>query len=105
MVHRGESETESESTEDDAFLGTVGQGNTDLWVTKARVNGMLIEFQIDTGAEVTVLSEQDFERLGEMTLLLSQRTLCGPNQNLLPVKGQFSGKIQVGREPLSRLSM
>ena len=59
----GGSETESESTEDDAFLGTVGQGNTDLWVTKARVNGIFIEFQIDTGTEVTVLSKQDFKRL------------------------------------------
>ena len=36
----GESETESESTKDDAFLGTVRQGSTDLWVTKARVNGI-----------------------------------------------------------------
>ena len=95
MVDKGESETESESTEDNAFLGTVGQGNTDLWVTKARVNGIFIEFQIDTGAEVTVLSEQDFERLGEVTLLPSQRTLRGPNQYLLPVKSQFSGKIRV----------
>ena len=32
-----------------------------------------------------------------MTLLSSQRTLCGPNQSLLPVKGQFSGKIRVGK--------
>ena len=89
----GESETESELTEDDAFLGTVRQGSTDLWVTKAWVNGIFIVFQIDTGAEVTVLSEQHFKRLGEVTLLPSQRTLCGPNKTLLPVKGQFIWKI------------
>ena len=88
--YEGDSETESESTEDDAFLGIVGQGSTDLWATKARVNGIFIKFQIDTGAEVTVLSERDFKRLGGVTLLPSQRTLRGPNQNLLPVKGQFS---------------
>ena len=40
--HGWESETESESTEDNAFLETVGQGDTDLWVTKARVNGIFI---------------------------------------------------------------
>ena len=57
MVHRGESETESESTEDDAFLGTVRQGNTDLWVTKARVNGIFIECsasKISRGDPVTI---------------------------------------------------
>ena len=40
MVQREESEIESESTEDNAFLGTVGQGSTDPWVTIARVNGI-----------------------------------------------------------------
>ena len=44
-----------------------------------------------------MLSERDFKRLGGVTLLSSQRTLCGPNQSLLPVKGQFSGKIRVGK--------
>ena len=97
VIQRKESETKAESTEDDAFLGTVGQGSTDLWITKARLNGIFMEFQIDTGAEVTVISEQDFKRLGETTLLPSQRTLRGPNQNLLPVKGQFRGQIRVGK--------
>lgn len=45
---------QSEMTEDDGILGTVGQGNTDLWVTKSRMNGIFIGFQIDTGAEVTL---------------------------------------------------
>ena len=97
MVQREESEIEPESTEDDAFLGTVGQGSTDPWVTIARVNGIFMEFQIDTGAEVTVISERDFKRLEEVTLLPSQRTLRGPNQNLLSVRGQFSGKLRVGK--------
>ena len=55
MVQREESEAEAESSEDDAFLGTVGQGqgSTDLWVTKGRINGIFMEFQIDTGAELS----------------------------------------------------
>ena len=77
MVQReeNEAEAEAESFEDDAFLGTVSQGSTDLWVTKARINGTFMEFQTDTGAEVTVLSKRDFKRLGELTLSPSQRTL------------------------------
>jgi hypothetical protein len=90
-------ESEPELSKDDAFLGTIGQGSTDLWVTKARVNGIFMVFQIDTGAEVTVISERDFKRLGEVTLMPSQRTLRGLNQSLLQVKGQFDGKIRVGK--------
>ena len=37
VVQREESEIEPESTEDDAFLGTVRQGSTDPWVAIARV--------------------------------------------------------------------
>ena len=89
VVQREESEPEL-SSEDDAFLGAIGQSSTDLWVTKARVNGIFTEFQIDTGAEVTVISERDYKRLGEVTLTPSLR---GPNQTLLAAKGQFNGKI------------
>ena len=82
MVHGVESEIESESTKDNTFLGTVGQGSTDLWVTKARVNGIFIfiGFQNDTEAKITGLSERDFKRLGEVTLLPSQKTLSDPTQ-------------------------
>ena len=96
VVQREESEPEL-SSEDDAFLGAIGQSSTDLWVTKARVNGIFMEFQIDTGAEVTVISERDYKRLGEVALTPSQRTLRGPNQSLLAAKGQFKGKIRVGK--------
>ena len=46
VVQREESETETELSEDDAFLGTIGAGNGELWVTKARLNGIFMEFQI-----------------------------------------------------------
>ena len=57
------------------ILGVIGQSSIDLWVTKATVNGTFMEFQINTGAEVTVISEQDYKRLGEVTLMPSQRIL------------------------------
>ena len=41
--------------------------------------------------------QSKISRILKVTLLPSQRTLRGPNQNLLPVKGQFSGKIRVGK--------
>ena len=78
VVQREDSEPESLS-EDNAFLGAIGQSSIDLRATKARVNGTFMEFQINTGAEVTVISEQDYKRLGEVSLMPSQRTLCGPN--------------------------
>ena len=71
--------------EDNAFLGAIGQSSTDLWVTKARVNGIFMEFQIDTGAEVTVISERDYKRLGEVTLMASQRTKPKPTGSKRPI--------------------
>ena len=42
-------------------------------------------------------SKRDYKRLEEVTLMPSQRTLRGPNQSLLAAKGQFDGKIRVGK--------
>ena len=91
-VVQGENGTDSESDEDGVFLGTIGESSRDLWRTKARVKGTFMEFQIDTGAEVSVISKRDFNKLGKTTLLPSQKTFRGPNQHPLLVIGQLKEK-------------
>ena len=86
----------------DAFLGSVGEQNGDPWVAKARLNGVFLRFQIDTGAEVSVIPEHDFQRLKNTTLLPAQRKLRGPNQEPLPVKGKFTGKIRIGKREVEQ---
>ena len=84
MVHGEESKTGSESTEDDAFLGIVGQGSTNLWETKARVNGIFIKFQIDTGPEVGWFSMSPLPRLHHhdiMTIVGLSFILTVPRQS------------------------
>ena len=44
-----EEETDSE---EDAFLETVGEGHGNPCLVKARLNGVFMEFQIDTGTRL-----------------------------------------------------
>ena len=62
------------------------------------LNGTSVEFQIDTGAEVTVIPKSVFNQLEGANLQTTQRTLRGPSQYALPVTGQFRGKLTLGNQ-------
>ena len=47
-------------SKDDAFLGSVGE--TQPWTTQLHLNGHPMTFKIDTGADVTVVSERENQR-------------------------------------------
>ena len=81
---------------DGAFLGAV---SAQLWVAKVKLNGVQMNFRIDTGAEVTVISEQDYDKLKPSVLLPTQRSLRGPSNEQLQIVGRFYGKIEInGKE-------
>ena len=63
------------------------------WMTKILLQGKETTFKIDTGAEVTVISEETFRRLGKLSLKKAPKTLCGPTRQLLRVLGTFEGKL------------
>ena len=53
----------------DSFLGIVeASPNGKSWAVTVEVNGTLVELHIDTGAEVTVVSEQVWKEIGQPTL-------------------------------------
>ena len=79
---------------EDAFMGAVGERNP--WVVTLKLNGTLIKFCIDTGAEVTVISEQIHDHAGRPFLSSPDRTLKGPDAHCLPVKGYFIATLQWG---------
>jgi len=56
------------------------------------------EFNIDTGAEVTVISEAVWRDIGQPSLLPSDRTLRGPDTHVLPAQGKFTGKLRTGTQ-------
>lgn len=90
---------------DGAFLGVMGdQWKTpnDPWVATVQLNSMPTQFQIDTGAEVTVNPKSMYKTLHSVSLQPSQRTLRGPSQNVLPVNEQSQGILKLGSQ--SRIS-
>ena len=61
------------------------------------MNGTPVKFHIDTGAEVTVVSEAIHKNVGSPVLTQSEQILKGPSNQPLPVKGKFLGKFQYGK--------
>ena len=85
-------------TEEDLFLGGLTGGSEDLhknpWSIVLSLNGKPTKFEIDTGAEVTVISERAHQNIGSPKLCPPQKTLRGPSNQELFVKGQFTAKLK-----------
>eukprot|EP00731_Ephydatia_muelleri_P025358 Em0017g441a len=57
------------------------------------LNGKTVQFKLDTGSEVTVISCNTFKTLGCQELKTSSKILYGPGKQPLDVMGQFLAKI------------
>ena len=96
-VCRSQAKVDTVEEGSDSFLGAVSSHDnttTNPWVVTMWLNDTLVQFQIDTGAEVTVIPTGLYEKLSEASLHPPQRTLHGASQNVLPVKGQFTGQLR-----------
>ena len=60
------------------------------------LNGEEVEFCIDTGAEVSAISEQTHESIGSPSLQPLDKELKGPNNAHLDSIGRFKGQLQKG---------
>ena len=78
------------------FLGAVSREGDNPWVTTLQLNHMPVQFQIDSGAEVTVIPDSVFEQLSGVSLRPTWRTLKGSTQSALSVKGKFMGSLVCG---------
>ena len=95
--------TTDEDIEDDLFVGMVEEpeplaipnisSGIDLWMVNIFLNDYSIEFQIDTGADVTVTSEDQYQKLKTPGLQPSSKSLVGPSQDKLQVCGKFIGTL------------
>lgn len=98
-VCRSQAKVDVVEESSDAFLGTInglGETSHNPWVATVWLNDTPIQFQIDTGAKVTVIPSQVLEQLSGANLQPPQRTLRGASQSALPVSGQFTGKLTMG---------
>ena len=82
-----------EETEDDNFLGAITAQQTTQWLTEVSVNKVPLTFKIDTGAEVSAISEAAFDRLPNVNLEKCSRKLYGPAMSPLCVLGQFTATL------------
>ena len=81
---------------DVAFLDTVSSMSfpqESAWLTKVTLCGHDTVFKLDTGAEVTAVSQETHQRLGKPPLQTPEKLLCGPSGQPLPVMGQFLGQL------------
>ena len=85
--------TTEEDVEDDLFVGMVEEpeplavpniiSGIDPWTVDIFLNEYPIEFQIDTGADVTVISEDQYQKLKMPGLQPPSKSLVGPSQDKL----------------------
>ena len=90
-----QAERDSDSS-DDAFLGAIGVDDvaTDTsWSVKLQLNSRVLEFKVDTGADVTVIPETAYEWERDGSLTTSNVPLSGPTGETLEVCGKFSGNL------------
>ena len=80
-------------SEDGNFLGAITTQQTTQWLTEVSVNKVPVTFKIDTGAEVSAISEIAFDKLPNVKLQKCSRKLYGPAMSPLSVLGQFTASL------------
>ena len=83
---------------DGAFLDTVATQQSSTWTIEVRVNGTMIPFKMDTGAdsEVTAVSPEMHKTLKQPKLTPATKVLYGPSQTRLNVRGTFDAILSRG---------
>ena len=88
---------EPEEVSQGSFLGGVENCTPpSSWTITLELDGMPTNLLIDTGVEVTVISEETHNAIGNPPLALARRSLKGPSNHTLPVKGCLTAKLQWG---------
>ena len=70
-----------------AYLSTIDTREETSWFTTVAVNSEPMKFKVDTGAEVTALTEEALIQLGTIQLKSPSKVLCGPDRTPLKVLG------------------
>ena len=89
-----------ESLLDSAFLNTIFDSEEKSWCVTIQVENQDILFKIDTGAEMTVISDQTFQSLDKDLSKIMKKQLYGPSHQLLSTLGQFEAKLVNKNQPV-----
>ena len=89
------SEVTTASPADVAFLDYLAPTEAGrAWLTPIELCGQVITLKIDTGAEVTAISEETHQQVGPPALHTTDRKLFGPSTQPLQVLGTFEGEFK-----------
>ena len=78
-------------TLDSFYLDTIHDTeDSTFWMTDVKVNNISVTFKVDTGAEVTAISESTLQTLGQLEVSMPGKKLCGPNGVLLDLRGSLT---------------
>ena len=64
------------------------------WTATVLLGATEVEFKLDTGAEVTAISEATYKKLEAVPLEKTSKALDGPTHQSLKVLGQFTGTLE-----------
>ena len=78
---------------DSAFLGAVTSQREPAWTATVLLGKTEVVFKLDTGAEVTAISEATYKQLDTGPLEKASKALYGPTHQSLKVLGQFNGTL------------
>ena len=70
---------------DEAFLNTVVAHSENSWTAKVQVGSQYLMFKLDTGAEVTAITEDAYSSLQGVSLQKASKILYGPGRKPLMV--------------------
>ena len=82
------------------FLGAIDSG-VPPWYTNLNVCGENCRFKIDTGADVTIISQSQYDRLQAKPRLTPTRAVLKSPGGFMKSPGQFETPVQVGNKTLS----
>ena len=85
--------TTEDTSLDTAFLGHLGSPWESSWTATIQLDDHLVLFKMDTGAEVTAISEREFQSLQLKQLEKPNKLLLGLTCQALNVIGQFRGTL------------
>ena len=78
---------------DVSYLSTIGTDNDSSWNATIQINGQSEVFKLDTGAEVTAITEPTLTKLGNVQLRPAAKSLCGPDKKPLKVMGPLTTEL------------
>ena len=75
------------------YLSAIVSENDSCWTVNIEINGQHMTFKLDTGAEVTAITESTLAKLGNVKLSPVTKSLCGPDRKPLEVTGRVKATL------------